>query len=180
MTKQSNLETLPVSGRLVAYGVRALTSLPLGGKMAWHLTKWAIRKGFPDVRRISVSELWTWLELQRDPAPALLDARAEAEFAISHLPGAQLANTKGEALRILHGLPTGTPIVVYCAIGYRAARMALRLAREGYTDVLSLDGAIFEWANLGYPLYRGQEQVFKVHPYNKTWGKLLSGHMHAS
>jgi hypothetical protein len=39
--------------------------------------------------------------------------------------------------------------------------------------VSNLEGSLFEWANLGYPLFRGTAAASKVHPYNANWGRLL-------
>ena len=55
----------------------------------------------------------------------------------------------------------------------------MKLAARGYTRVMNLDGAIFEWATRGYPLYAGDERVTQVHPYDGTWGRLLDPSLRA-
>ena len=45
-----------------------------------------------------------------------------------------------------------TPIVVYCSVGYRSARVARWLGRQGFTNVRNLDGSLFAWANEGRPM----------------------------
>jgi hypothetical protein len=39
--------------------------------------------------------------------------------------------------------------------------------------VYNLEGSIFEWANSGRPVYRGEERVSVVHPYGARWERLL-------
>ena len=48
------------------------------------------------------------------------------------------------------------------------------MRRHGvYTNVRNLDGSIFQWANEGRPLVRGNQRVQDVHPYDENWGRLL-------
>ena len=54
------------------------------------------------------------------------------------------------------------------------------LIGAGYRNVHDLEGSIFEWANLGYPVYRGASPATKVHPYDKKWGALLDASCRAS
>jgi rhodanese-related sulfurtransferase len=70
------------------------------------------------------------------------------------------------------------PVVVYCAVGYRSSALAQKLQKAGLTNVFSLDGSIFQWANEGRQLYRGSERVKEVHPYNRKWGRLLKPEYH--
>jgi len=51
--------------------------------------------------------------------------------------------------------------------------MTQRLHDAGVKNVFNMNGSIFQWANEDRPVYRGREQVKKVHPYNRKWGKLL-------
>jgi rhodanese-related sulfurtransferase len=137
----------------------------------WGAIKTRIRTDFPEVETISADALAR--ELEENPQLVLLDARAPEEFAVSHLEGARRALTKKEALTELRGLPPEQTVVVYCSVGYRSARLAEKLAGEGFTNVRNLEGSIFEWANAGRPVFRGASAVHEVHPYDGSWGELL-------
>lgn len=132
-----------------------------------------VRAHFPSVRRLSTAELAAWLGRTNGPHPMLLDARSPAEYAVSHLPGARLADAKAPVAKLLSGLGTNQAIVVYCSIGYRSSRLAERLQQAGCTNVFNLDGSIFQWANEDRLLERDGQPVKEGHPYNKTFGQLL-------
>jgi rhodanese-related sulfurtransferase len=141
-------------------------------KLSWKVIKTWIRKKFPQVQPLSVPALATWLNQATDP-PLLLDARTTDEYEVSHLLNAHRVSADLPALLDqLHATPD-TPMVVYCSVGYRSARLAERLQQMGYQQVFNLEGSLFEWVNSGYPVYQGQQAVRKVHPYNAQWGKLL-------
>ena len=81
----------------------------------------------------------------------LIDARSEAQFNTSHLPGAVSlpANSFPEALEFFaaeHG--TNRPAVIYCdSAGCDvSAELAARLRRElGWLEVRILEGGFLEW-----------------------------------
>lgn len=151
--------------------------MPLLKNISWAALKRLIQAQFPTVKHLSITELANWLK--RDDAPLLLDARTPAEYAVSHLPGAQLVTEDWledpQKLGAIHD----RPIVVYCSVGYRSAKLAAKLQEKGLQQVFNLEGSIFAWANAGYPVYRGTEPVSQVHPYNAAWGKLLDKNLHA-
>ena len=142
--------------------------------ISWSLTLKTIRARFSTVSQISPDTLQSWLDKspQRENL-LLLDAREPEEYAVSHLQGAQPAPPKDEALKALQGLPVDQPIVLYCSVGYRSSELAQFLMKKGYTEIYNLEGSIFAWANEGRPVYRGKERVKVVHPYDRTWGRLL-------
>ncbi len=123
------------------------------------------------MKRITPAELAIWLQDAKRPRPVLLDVRTAAEFEVSHLQEAQRVQPGSPASAIQ--FPKDQAIVTYCSIGFRSGAFAQTLARAGYTHVLNLEGSIFKWANEGRPIYCDGKRVEKVHPYNKTWGKLL-------
>jgi len=147
------------------------------GKQALGATKLRIRRDFPEVARLSVTELDARLR-QPGPAPLLLDVRAAREYQISHLKGARRADDITTARRWLGDAPPEREVVVYCSVGQRSANLARQLSRAGYTHVRNLEGSLFEWANTGHPVYRGEEVVGVVHPFNEKWGRLLDGSLH--
>lgn len=146
-----------------------------------------VRREFPDVPRLTVEELDARLaEGQAENRDLLLiDTRSAEEFAVSHLQGAVHAETAAEVRQVLAATDPSRPVVLYCSVGYRSARLAQELAEEGipaatgHGEVMNLEGSIFAWANSGRPVYRDGREVTKVHPYDARWGKLLRDDLRA-
>ena len=139
--------------------------------IGWSLIEGKIRKEFPEVQRITTSELADWLNDSRKEKPLLLDVRTKPEFEVSHLAGAIRVEPGADARSI--SIPTNRPIVTYCSVGYRSAAFAKKLSDIGYTNVANLKGSIFRWANENRPLVKTGKSTDKVHPYNGLWGLLL-------
>ena len=138
-----------------------------------------IHRRFPAVPEIGRRELAAWLAREGEPTPVLLDAREADEFAVSHLAG---------ALRIDPGRPDvgslgrdpARPMVVYCSVGYRSARVAAQLIRSGFEPVFNLRGGVFGWALDGRPLWCPESgSGTLVHPFDSTWGLLLDPELRA-
>jgi rhodanese-related sulfurtransferase len=144
-----------------------------GQNLGWLATKQAIRIKFPHVKHISTNSLASWLDQTKVKQPLLLDTRTEPEYAVSHLPDAQLVAPDTQNFAFLDSLALDAPIITYCSVGYRSSMMAERLQEAGYTNVTNLEGSIFQWANEGRPVYRNSQIVQQVHPYNQLWGYLL-------
>ncbi|MGC1310015.1 MAG: rhodanese-like domain-containing protein [Phormidesmis sp.] len=143
--------------------------------LAWKAVIGWVRRSFPAVRTISTAELANRLA-QNPTSLTLIDARQAKEYAVSHLPQAQLARTVEAAEAA--GISKEKPIVAYCSIGYRSGRLAQALQAAGY-KVMNLEGSIFQWANEGRPLFTdeppaGEQPTRQVHPYNALWGLLLA------
>jgi len=101
----------------------------------------------------------------------LLDAREEAEYAVSHLRNAQWIGYEAADFSVVRNFSRDREIVVYCSVGKRSEDIARKLKAEGFSRVYNLYGGIFSWANRGYPLVNAaEERVFKLHPYNAAWG----------
>ncbi|MYA77907.1 MAG: rhodanese-like domain-containing protein [Gemmatimonadetes bacterium] len=152
----------------------------------WSTTLKMIRVKFPGVAQLSTDSLQTWLdesgqaqtgqaptEQEQVERPLLLDVREKEEYEVSHLKDAVLAVSEKEALKALEGVPPDRPVVLYCSVGYRSSEMASFLQKRGFEKVYNLEGSIFAWANEGKPVYRGEERVRVVHPFDQVWGKLL-------
>src|SRR5437868_2704725 len=60
---------------------------PIDGR-SWDLLRETIPRIFPSVRQLSTGELAAWLADENREKPLLIDARNQAEFAISHLQNA--------------------------------------------------------------------------------------------
>ncbi len=94
--------------------------------------------------RLTVSQL-RWL-LESGEPPVVLDVRNAGERhggayidGSLHIPLAQLPQRLGE-------VPTGQPLVVYCAGGYRSMVASSVLRRSGWDDVSDLLGGFSAWA----------------------------------
>lgn len=131
-----------------------------------------IRTEFPGVPQLSTAELAAWLAEPSRPQPWLIDARSREEYEVSHLRGAIPAETVDE-VEAATGGDRERPLVLYCSVGYRSSALAARLQAAGYTRVYNLEGSIFRWANEGRPVFRGGEEVRRVHPYDTSWGQYL-------
>ncbi|MEP0548867.1 MAG: rhodanese-like domain-containing protein [Rhodothermales bacterium] len=153
------------------------------GSLSWRAVDALIEREFPAVASVSTDSLAAWLDDSTRVPPLLLDARESEEYAVSHLPGALRVDPDASAEALAAALPgdfdPARPVVVYCSVGYRSARIADRLETAGARDVRNLDGSIFKWANEGRPVVRDGATVREVHPYDATWGRLLNRDLRA-
>ena len=157
----------------------AAVALLFSRSIQWFVLKKTLAHRFPEVAWISTEELANWLADKNRPAPLLLDVRTPEEWKVSHLSGARHAEPKAAVESVTAGISKETPIVTYCAVGYRSAEMAKRLRAAGFTNVHNLEGSIFEWANEHRPLVRDGQPVSIVHPYDALWGRLLADDVRA-
>lgn len=141
--------------------------------LAFNFVKRLTTRKFPTVRWITTKELARWFEDTSKSQPIVLDARSEAEYTISHLKKAQHIDPKVPNLETLARFSRDTPIVVYCSVGYRSARIAKQLGQAGFSHVYNLEGSLFQWANEGRQVFQNERPTTFVHPYNQRWGKLL-------
>jgi rhodanese-related sulfurtransferase len=139
----------------------------------WFLLKQSLRHRFPKVEWITTAQLADWLADKQRPPPVLLDVRTEDEWNVSHLPGARRVEPNSSIEKTASGISKDTPIVTYCAVGYRSGETATKLREAGFTAVRNLEGSIFQWANEHRPLVREGKAVTTVHPYSSLWGRLL-------
>ncbi len=144
----------------------------------WDSLVVSIRKKFPDARQLSTQALADWLAATNKPAPLLADARAAAEFAVSHLKDARNLDSVDKVKSSAR--TPAQPIVVYCSVGYRSSALAEKLQKAGFTNVWNLEGSLFAWVNEGRPVWRGGTnlQPARVHPYSAKWGQLLDARFH--
>ena len=141
---------------------------------SWATTKKLIAVRFPSAKQISTTDFAAWLiDVKRVDKPFVIDVREADECAVSQLAGSTHVGNLSEAKTALKGRAVAAAVVVYCSVGYRSSALAVQLQEAGYTNVQNLDGSIFQWANEGRLVFKGNLQVTKVHPYNATWGDLL-------
>lgn len=104
----------------------------------------------------------------------ILDSRSPAEYEVSHIQDAHFLDYTNPDYNMLQNISHGTPIVVYCSVGYRSEKIGEQLQEMGYTQVFNLYGSIFEWANDGFPIVNSQgEPTDSLHTYNKKWSAFV-------
>ncbi len=146
--------------------------------LKWSAVNRMIAADFPDVPTLTTDSLAARLADSTAPRPLLLDARSPEEYAVSHLPDARRIDPEADSFPALDTLSRDRPVVVYCSVGYRSARVTAQLHHQGFTHVRNLEGSIFRWANEGRPVVRNGTPVDAVHPYDRTWGTLLNDSLH--
>lgn len=160
--------TSAVSTVFWSLGTGLVSLLPRS--LAFSIIKRLTSREFPTVEWISTKEFARWREDPIKLQPIILDARTEAEYAVSHLGEAQ-------HIHLDHPEPLlaskNTPVVVYCSVGYRSARVAQQLVQAGFSHVSNLEGSLFKWANEERPIFKNDHPTLLVHPYNQLWGRLL-------
>lgn len=175
-------------GLKIAIALVLLLGLPLalvallyleGRPIGLSLIQQVTARKFPTVDWISPVELAGWRADSARSQPLLLDARTAPEYQLSHLAGARRIDPNRPLLKHMEAFARDTPIVVYCSVGYRSARVARWLGRQGFTNVRTLDGSLFAWANEGRPMEADGRPVKEVHPYNELWGRLLEPEVRA-
>ena len=150
--------------------IGAVVMLVAGRPLMFELLQRGTSYKFRDVKWIVTKDLARWREDSSRAQPVLLDARTEAEYEVSHLQGARRIDPYRPSLVGLMRVPKDTPIVVYSSAGYRGARVASWLGEQGYRNVHNLGSSLFQWANEGRPIYRGDRPAEVVHPYDGRWG----------
>jgi rhodanese-related sulfurtransferase len=102
---------------------------------------------------------------------AVLDVREEGVFAKRHLLLAASAPLSRLEIRVPLLVPRRSTRVVICdgneGLAQRAAAV---LARNGYTDVVVLDGGVDAWAAAGYEVYSG------INVPSKAFGEFVEHH----
>jgi rhodanese-related sulfurtransferase len=168
---------------LIVIGVLLLTGagvlLYTGRPIAFAVVHRMTARKFPQVKWTTGAELARWRGDSTRQQPVILDARTQEEFLVSHLAGAIRIDPYRPILRPIRRFPKDTTIVVYSSVSYRGARLADFLARQGYGNVVDLDGGIFQWANDGRPVFRNDRRATEVHPYDGRWRWLLASRYRA-
>jgi rhodanese-related sulfurtransferase len=154
--------------------IGAVVALVLGRGIGFEAVRRRTVHKFPDVQWVTTADLARWREDPGRTQPLLLDARTKVEYQVSHLRDAVLDDAARPSLRPLRGRATNDPIVVYGSVGYRGARLARWLGRQGFTNVRNLTGGIFLWANEDRPVFRDTRPIGEVHPYDHRWGLFLA------
>lgn len=157
----------------VVWGLKVGLTFLVGRSLAFPVLRGLIGLQHPAIEWVAPADLAAWLSDSSRERPLVLDVRTPAEYSVSHLPGAERIDPDAPIPARLLALPRSTPIVTYCAVGYRSAAAAERLRQAGFTRVWNLSGSIFRWANEGRPLEGRSGPTDRVHPISWWWGRLL-------
>ncbi len=122
------------------------------------------RHDFPGINEVSPAVLMEWLETGD---VVIVDIRKKSERKISVLPH---SITKRELDAVIED-HKGSPIVLYCTIGYRSGKLARSLQKQG-VDVYNLQGGILAWVHAGGFVVRDDEPTHQVHVYGNKWNLL--------
>lgn len=147
--------------------------------LTFKFLKLLIRLKFPNVEEITSKEFAQLLLDSGKLRPLVLDARSQTEYAVSHIETATQIDPLIPDLAVLSTVAKNNPIIVYCSVGYRSAKLAQQLNETGMKCIYNLSGGIFQWANEGRLIFRHNQPTQVVHPYNAIWGKLLKVRYHA-
>ena len=178
MTIARGFGSAAVSRSLVAPALFAASLALACGAPTMSQLKALVRASFPGVPQMSIEEFDG--RLRETPPPLVIDVREAVEYEVSHLPGAVHAQGERIAEAVAATAPD-RPVVLYCSVGYRSSAAVADLIQSRDPEILdrvwNLEGSIFEWANSGRPIYRGDNEVDHVHPYDRQWSKLLEPHL---
>lgn len=119
------------------------------------------------------------IELVDNP-PVLIDVRGVQEWNEGYIDGAENIWIN-EFMRSQDQWPTdkGTPIVIYCASGYRGAIATVMMRLAGYTNVRNLSGGTNGWTAAGFPLTGTAAEAFDVDAYLAGYVSTLPGNFNA-
>ena len=136
--------------RLARVGIESVVGYLKNGMDAWSEAGYACLAS----SLISVDEL---VRLQHGKQDFIvLDVRRRGEFASGHVPGA-INIPLAELPEQLSKIPSGWPIAVICAAGYRSTIAKGILERRGLKPLLNIKGGTAAWKSAGYPVQ--EEQV---------------------
>ena len=138
----------------------------------WERLDTVINERFPELPTIDVAGLDQWMADESRPAPLILDARTEAEYAISYIPGARWVGTGPEVAPALSAEDRQRIIVIYAAADPRAAPVVRDLVAMG-VDARHLEHGIFAWANADLPVVNQSGPTKGVHRIDATNQTLL-------
>jgi rhodanese-related sulfurtransferase len=97
------------------------------------------------MQQINPLELSQWLSDTERSDPVLLDVREVAEYEICHIANSQLIPMNTIPNRFAE-LDEDAAMVVICHHGMRSYQVASFLERQGFANVINLNGGIARWA----------------------------------
>jgi rhodanese-related sulfurtransferase len=114
-----------------------------GGMLVWPLVR--SRAAGPALSTLQATQLIN------SRNAVVVDARTPAEFATGSLPGAR--NIPADKLdERTRDIKKDKPLIVVCASGSRAGRVATKLRASGFGEVYVLAGGLAAWREAGLPI----------------------------
>ena len=128
---------------LIRVGLDRVEGYLDGGLRAW------LDAGYPEshLKQISVEEL----HAKRAQDSLVLDVRADSEWHAGHIAEARHIYA-GEVTKYLAELPSGRPLHLICASGYRSSIVSSLLLREGFREVFNVIGGMNAWNAAHLPI----------------------------
>jgi len=97
------------------------------------------------MKKFTPHDLKSYLEQTPEP-PFLLDVREPWEYETCHIDGSTLI-PMGQIQSAVESLDRNKETVVICHHGIRSRAVALFLEREGFNNVINLEGGVDRWAD---------------------------------
>ena len=137
-----------------------------------------VQRRWPEIGHIAPAQVAPLID---DRKVVIFDVRQDAEYAVSHLPGAihvTPGSSRADFLERYGDDVKDKTVVFYCSVGERSSAMASRVAQDlkarGAVTVEDLAGGIFAWHGEGRPLVDAKGPTEFVHPFDSSWGRLVS------
>jgi rhodanese-related sulfurtransferase len=111
------------------------------------------------MKTISPVELQKILTVQ--PSSSLIDVRTPIEFAEAHVPQAQnipLDELKPSSLQ----LRKDQPVYLLCRSGQRATKAAEKFSREGFSQLIIVEGGTLAWIEANLPVTRSSVKIISL------------------
>lgn len=90
-------------------------------------------------------------KINETPKPQIIDVRTPQEFESEHIDNAINVNWNGTDFDAkANTLDKSKPVFVYCKIGGRSAKAALKLEELGFSTIYDLQGGIMKWNAAGF------------------------------
>jgi rhodanese-related sulfurtransferase len=112
-----------------------------------------------DIKVIKPEEL---AKLHEEKGIHLIDVRTPAEFREIHAPIAvniPLDKLSTEHVKESQNGNEADPVYVICQSGNRSSRACDKLIEAGVSNVVSVEGGTFAWAQQGLPVNRGKKAI---------------------
>ncbi len=107
-------------------------------------SRWDRRLFTDGCRNLNASEAKTWLK--EHPETQVLDVRSKREFDGGALPGAvNISSGDKDFDTKATALDKKTPVLVYCAGGFRSRKIVARLKCLGFKNILHLHRGHMSW-----------------------------------
>ncbi len=157
-----------------------LQSTGVETSIALSLLEKQMRHVFSDVSHIE-PEVVSQLIGQRSDHILILDARTQAEFAVSRIQGAVRVDPDTRSARSVtenNGDLQGKTVIVYCSIGLRSSRLVVRIGQalkdNGVTAIHNMSGGIFRWRNEHRAIVDADGATRAIDSYNILWRQFLT------